>query len=97
MKDAASVVGRVASEGGRKCCDTCCSDTVKEHLATLIQYACTIIIALAWWELLSVGLFYRAFGTELWWMWVLAALLLILAMVVCWFTKESLAFGEDCC
>eukprot|EP00755_Sulcionema_specki_P009529 Sspe_Gene.43957::Locus_21501_Transcript_1_1_Confidence_1.000_Length_811::g.43957::m.43957 len=73
-----------------------CSDDVKEQLATLTIYASTIIIALAW-DVLFKGIFFQAFGENLLWMWLYALVMIILAMAACWWTGESLSFGEDCC
>eukprot|EP01061_Rhynchopus_euleeides_P030527 TRINITY_DN506_c1_g1_i2.p2 TRINITY_DN506_c1_g1~~TRINITY_DN506_c1_g1_i2.p2 ORF type:complete len:128 (+),score=37.87 TRINITY_DN506_c1_g1_i2:196-579(+) len=97
LKNAGGKAADKAKEGAGKCYDCCCAPEVKKQLGELITYTATIIIALAWWELISQGIFYRIFDSELWWMWVLATVLIILAMVICWLTGEALAFGEDCC
>ncbi|KAJ9458243.1 hypothetical protein DIPPA_06782 [Diplonema papillatum] len=81
-----------------RCCDSCCSDEVKDKLVELVEYSATIIIALAWYAFLGWGIFYRVFDYDnLLMQWVFAAICIILAMILCFLTGETLAFGEDCC
>eukprot|EP01064_Diplonema_japonicum_P002984 TRINITY_DN1195_c1_g4_i1.p1 TRINITY_DN1195_c1_g4~~TRINITY_DN1195_c1_g4_i1.p1 ORF type:complete len:120 (+),score=9.57 TRINITY_DN1195_c1_g4_i1:61-420(+) len=84
-----------AGQAADACCNTCCSDDVKDHLATLIQYAATIIIALALWGLIYDGI--MPSDKPIWLLWIFATVMLIISIAVSWWTGETLHFGEDCC
>eukprot|EP01060_Flectonema_neradi_P023313 TRINITY_DN3153_c2_g1_i1.p1 TRINITY_DN3153_c2_g1~~TRINITY_DN3153_c2_g1_i1.p1 ORF type:complete len:156 (+),score=27.20 TRINITY_DN3153_c2_g1_i1:55-468(+) len=86
----------LASEGAKKCC----TPEVKEQFHKLTIYTATILMALAWWDFVSTGIFHQmdeGWGENLGLLWAGAAICIILAMVVTYFTGETLAFGEDCC
>ena len=78
----------------------CCNDDVKEQLKTLTMYTATILMALAWWDFISEGIFHsidKDWGSTLWLLWLGAVICIIFAMAVTFYTGETLKFGEDCC